>query len=452
MTSAMENSEIDQSSLLDRAAELVEAAAKAGADACDAISVRSRSLGVSVRNGKIETVDSSENDAISLRVFVGKKKASISANTFDDIESLAQRAVAMARVSPDDPYACLADKDRLATSFPDLELLDNTILGADRLGDMALAAEEAAMNVDGVSKSGGSGAGESLGGVVLATSHGFSASYQSSHYSCSMTAVAGDGVSMERDYDYTVANHAADLKDPRVIGRSAGDRTVARVDPKTVNTGRMKVIFDPRVATSLMGHLSGAINGAGIARKTSFLMDKLGEQIFQSGIRITDDPLIVRGLGSRPFDGEGVVNEAFDLVTDGVLQTWLLDSATAAELGLKTNGRASRSGANPSPSGTNIDLLPGDRSPEDMINDVGEGLYITDLIGHGVNGLTGDYSRGASGFMIRDGIIAEAVSGFTIAGNLIDMFAELEPASDFVRERSINAPTIFLGELAIAGQ
>jgi PmbA protein len=443
---------LDQSDLTDRAARLVEAAKRAGADAADAVCVRGISLSVEVRLGKIEETGRSEGDDFTLRTFVGKRSASVSANVVTDPAELAERAVAMARVAPEDPYTGLADPDRLAKAFPDLDVLDESIPSAAEMTEMALKVEDAARAVEGVSNSGGASSGWSLGGLVLATSHGFVGSYLTSRFSLAASAIAGTGTGMERDYESEVKVHRADLSDPATIGRKAGERAVRRLNPSKFPTGRGAVIYDPRVATSLVGAIAGATNGSSIARKTSFLRDKLGEQIFARGIRIADDPLRPRGLASRPFDGEGVAPEAFDLIADGVLQRWFLDSATARELGLVTNGHAARGGGNPSPGSTNLTLLPGTQSPEEMIAAIGDGLYVTEMIGHGANLVTGDYSRGAAGFAIRGGKLAEPVSEITVAGNLRDMFMNLTPASDLTYRFAVNAPTVAIEGMTIAGR
>ena len=443
---------LDQSDLTDRATRLVEAARRAGADAADAVCVRGISLSVEVRHGKIEETGRAEGDDFTLRAFVGRRSASVSANVVADPSELAERAVAMARVAPEDPYTGLADADRLAKSFPDLDVLDASIPSAAEMTEMALKVEDAALAVEGVTNSGGASAGWSLGGLVLATSHGFTGSYLTSRFSLSASAIAGTGTAMERDHESEVKVHRGDLSDPATIGRKAGERAVRRLNPSQYPTGRGTVVYDPRVATSLVGAIAGATNGSSIARKTSFLRDKLGQKIFASGIRITDNPLLPRGLASRPFDGEGVAPEAFDLIADGVLQRWFLDSATARELGLVTNGHASRGGGNPSPGSTNLTLLPGTQSPEDMIKSIGDGLYVTEMIGHGANLVTGDYSRGAAGFAIRNGELAEAVSEITVAGHLGEMFLNLTPANDLTYRFSVNAPTVAVEGLTIAGR
>lgn len=437
--------------LIDRASALVEAAKKAGADAADAVVISAQSLDVDVRQGQVENTTRSENDGFSLRVFVGKKIASISANDSGSVDALAERAVAMAKVAPEDPFASLADSDRLAKDIPDLELFDETEIGAAQLTEMARETEEAGLAVKGVTNSGGAGAAWGSGGMVLITSDGFCGSYRSSSFSTSVSLIAGEGTGMERDYDYDARRFFEDLKAPAEIGRRAGERTVSRLNPRKVQTQTLPVIYDPRISTGLIGHLSGAINGASIARKTSFLRDDMENAICAPNITITDDPLRKRGLGSRPFDGEGVAASALDMVKDGVLQSWFLDTATARELSLETNGRASRGGSNPSPSRTNLTLLAGDKSPEEMMKEIGEGLYINELIGSGVSLVTGDYSRGASGFWIENGEIAYPVSEITIAGNLRDMFARMIPANDLEYRFSTNAPSILVENMAVAG-
>jgi PmbA protein len=443
---------LDQSDLSDRAARLVEAAKRAGADAADAVCVRGMSLAVEVRLGKIEETSRAEGDDFTLRVFVGRRSANVSANVIADPAELAERAVAMARVAPEDPYAGLAEAGRLARSLPDLDILDDGIPSAGELTETALAVEDAARAVPGVTNSGGASAGWSLGGLVIATSHGFIGSYLTSRFSLAASAIAGSGTGMERDYESEVKVHRADLSAPEIVGRKAGERAVRRLNPRRFPTGRATVVFDPRVATSLLGSLAGATNGASIARKTSFLKDRLGQQIFARGIRVTDDPLRPRGLASHPFDGEGVAPEPFDLIEDGVLTRWFLDSATGRELGFPTNGHAARGGGNPSPSSTNLTLQPGTMSPEALIAAAGEGLYVTEMIGHGANLVTGDYSRGAAGFAIRGGEIAEPVSEITVAGQLNEMFLHLTPADDLIYRFAVNAPTVAIEGLTVAGR
>jgi PmbA protein len=444
----------DQSILTDRAERLVKAARAAGADSADAVAVRGISLSIEVRDGAVEESESSEGDDIGLRVLVGRRQAVVSTNDLTgDVRALAERAVAMAKVAPDDQYAGLADEALLAHSFPDLELLDPNLPTVKQLETMARAAEEAGLDVKGVSKSGGASASAGIGGMVLVTSHGFRGSYLGSRHGLSMTAIAGDGTGMERDYDYSSALHASDLESPEKIGSTAGMRAIERLNPRKVTTRKVPVVFDPRVSNTLVGHLASAANGASVARKTSFLKDKMGAQLFASGIRIVDDPLRKRGLRSHPFDGEGVAGKKLALVDDGVLRSWILDSATARELGLVTTGHAQRGvSSSPSPGASNLHLEAGTVAPEELIADIQDGFYVTDLIGSGVNGVTGDYSRGASGFWIENGKRTFPVSEVTIAGHLFEIFRTLVPANDLEFRYGVNAPTVRLEGLTVAGQ
>lgn len=438
--------------LLDRASQLIDLAKAAGADAADAVVVRSRSQSVSVRLGKVENTESSESDDFSLRVFIGKRVASVSANPGFDLKVLAERAVAMARVSPEDPFACLADESRLAKSYPDLQLYDPTEVPTAELRDKALAAEEAALAVDGVTNSGGAGASAGMGGLVLVTSHGFQGAYSGSRFGFSASVIAGAGTKMERDYDYDSRLYYAELDNPTDVGRRAGERAVKRLNPRQVPTANgVTVVFDPRVARGFVGHIAGAINGASVARKTSFLRDRMGEQVLKAGLNITDDPLVVRGSSSRPFDGEGVTGERMVMIEDGVLKHWFLSTSTARELGLETNGRGARGGSAVSPTSTNLALEPGDIAPQDLIRQIGNGFYVTELIGHGVDMITGEYSRGATGFWIENGELAYPVSEVTIASNLKEMFMRLTPASDIDRKFGVASPTLAIEGMTLAG-
>jgi PmbA protein len=445
----------DQSALSALAQRLVEAARRAGADAADAVAVRSVSQGVEVRDGRVEESERSEGDDVGLRVLVGRRQAVVSTNEVrgDSAAKLAERAVAMARVAPDDKYVGLADPSLLARDFPDLDLLDPKVPSTAELERRACEAEAAALAVKGVTKSGGASASTGIGGMVLVTSTGFHGAYLRSSQGISMTAISGEGTGMERDYDYTSAPHASDLALPESVGRTAGERTAARANPRKVETCKVPVVFDPRVSGSLVGHLVGAVNGASIARKTSFLKDRLGEQLFAKNIRIVDDPLRVRGLRSQSFDAEGVKVKKLAIIDEGVLTTWLLDCATARELGLATTGHAHRGvSSSPSPGPYNLHLEAGELTPAELIADIKQGFYVTDLIGSGVNGVTGDYSRGASGFWIENGKLTYPVSEVTIAGHLLEIFRNLTPASDLEFRYGINAPTLRLEGLTVAGQ
>jgi PmbA protein len=445
---------LDQSALTDLAERLVTAARRAGADAADAVAVRSVSLSVEVRDGAVEESSRSEGDDVGLRVFVGRRQAVVSTNDIAaDAAELASRAVAMAKVAPEDAFAGLADAVLLARDFPELDLIDPEMPPVAALEERARRAEAAALAVKGVTKSEGASASAGMGGVVLVTSHGFRGAYLTSHHGLSMSAIAGEGTAMERDYDFSSALHAADLEAAERIGRTAGERAVARLNPRKVATKRVPVVFDRRVAGGLISHLASAINGSAITRKTSFLKDKLGQRLFAPGVSIVDDPLRRRGLRSRPFDGEGVAAKPLAIVEDGVLKSWLLDCATARELNLVTTGHAHRGVSSaPSPGPTNLHLEPGPQSPERMIADIAEGFYVTELIGMGVNGVTGDYSRGASGFWIENGALAYPVSEVTIAGNLVPMYAGLVPANDLEFRYGTNAPTVRVEGLTVAGR
>jgi PmbA protein len=445
----------DQTALTDRAERLVKAALSAGADAADAVAVRAMSLSIEVRDGAVEESESAEGDDLGLRVLVGKRQAVVSTNDMasDGSAALAARAVAMARAAPEDKYAGLADEALLAHDFPDLDLIDPDLPTVAQLEAMAREAEAAALAVKGVAKSGGASASAGIGGMVLVTSHGFRGAYLGSSHGVSMTAIAGEGTGMERDYDYSSVRHASDLESPQKIGRTAGERAVERINPRKVTTRKVPVVFDPRVAGSLVSHLASAANGASVARKTSFLRDKMGQKLFADGIRIIDDPLRKRGLRSHPFDGEGIAGKKLALVDDGVLRSWILDCSTARELGLTTTGHASRGvSSTPSPGASNLHLEAGTLSPGALIADIKDGFYVTDLIGMGVNMVTGDYSRGASGFWIENGKRTYAVSEVTIAGHLLDIFRTLTPADDLEFRYGINAPTVRLEGLTVAGQ
>ena len=437
--------------LLKAAERLVFEAKKAGATASDAVAGQSVSVGISVRNGVVEDSGNAESNSIAFRVFVGNRVASISADATADPESLATRAVAMAKASPEDVSQGLADADMLARDYIDLDLFDDTQPGATRFRDMALDCEAAALSISGVTNSSGASAGYGSSGAVLVTSHGFSGAYKRSGFSVSASVIAGEGTLMERDYDYSSRIFFADLADPVEIGKNAGTRAVRRLNPGKLQTGFQTIVLDPRVSRSIAGHLSGAINGISVARKTSFLKDSMGEQILPKGVAVTDNPLIKRRGASRPFDGEGVRGQPLDIVIDGVLQCWLLSSSAARELGLKTNGRGSRGGSGVGPSSTNFAFEPGEITPEELIKSVGNGVYITEVIGQGVNMITGQYSRGASGFLIENGEITRPVAEFTIASDLQTMFKKLVLANDVDRNYSTAAPTIAIEGMMIGG-
>jgi PmbA protein len=439
----------------ERATDLITRAVRAGADAADTIYVASGSTDVQVRLGMLEDVQRSEGEDIGLRVFVGKRSASASSSDLSTqaLAALAERAVAMAREAPEDEFAGLAPQDRLMTrALPDLESDDGIDVSPQDLRARALMAEEAARAVPGVTNSEGGSASASRGVVALATSHGFSGAYAGTAHGTSASVLAGEGSAMQRDYAYSSMRYLADLDAPEAIGREAGERTVKRLNPIRLKSGPMPIIFDPRTGPSLIGHFAGAILGSGIARKTSFLLDALGKPVFAAGITIIDDPLRLRGLRSKPFDGEGLPTARRTLIDAGVLTGWLLESASARQLGLEPTGHAQRGvGGAPGAGVSNLHMEPGTLSPAALMADIKLGLYVTGLIGQGVNGLTGDYSRGASGFVIRDGHLAEPVDEVTIAGNLKAMFAAIIPANDLIFKYATNAPTLRVDGMTLAG-
>lgn len=444
-------------SQLDLLHDLMSRARAAGADAADAILVAGASLSVQRRLGQTEHVERAEGRDLGLRVFLGKQAAIVSSTTVDPsgFAALAERAVAMARVVPEDRYAGLAETAAASGAVPDsepLDLADAEEPDVARLAARAAVAENAALAVAGVTNSEGADASYGRTEIMLVTSAGFTGRIVRTSHSISATALAGAGTDMQRDYDYATTVHLSDLDAADAIGRSAGERAVARLNPGRPKTARLPVVYDPRVAGSLLGHLAGAINGAAVARGTSFLKDRLGQRVFAPGVMVHDDPLRRRGLRSKPWDGEGTPTSRCTLIDDGVLTTWLLDSRSARQLGLASTGHAARgTGGPPSPSATNLYLAPGPRSPTELMADIKLGLYVTELIGMGVNSVTGDYSRGAAGFMIRDGAIAEPVAEITIAGTLPEMFATLAPANDLVFRRGTDAPTVRIDAMTMAG-
>jgi PmbA protein len=433
---------------------LLRAAKAAGADAADGLCVENVSASVSYRLGKLEDVERAESADLGLRVFVGQRVAFVSSTDFsrEALAQLPERAVAMARLAPEDRFACLARSDLLARNWPELDIEDPAEPAPDVLIERARAAEGAALAVKGVTNSEGGGASFGRTTVALATSEGFFGRYVGTSHGVGVSVLAGEGTNMERDYESASARHGHDLETAESVGKRAGEQAVARLNPRKVKSQAVPVVFDPRVSMSLLGHFAGAISGSAIARGVSFLKDRLGQVVFSKDIRIVDDPHRVRGLRSKPFDGEGVANSRKLLVDDGVLTTWLLDCASARQLGLTTTGHAARgTGGPPAPSPTNLYMEPGTQSPDELVADIREGFYVTELIGMGVNGVTGDYSRGAQGFWIEKGKRVYPVSEVTIAGNLKEMFTHLTPANDLVFRHGSNAPTLRIEGMTVAG-
>ena len=433
---------------------LLDRARAAGADAADGMVAGGHGHSVSVRMGEVEAIERSEDHDIGLRVFVGARNASISTSRLDEesISSLAERAVAMAKLAPEDPFAMLATSDQLAKDIPALDIYDESEPSAGELKSRALSAEEAARAVPGITNSEGGSASHGSVEVMLATSNGFSGQYKRSSFGISAMVLSEKNGVMERDYDYTAAVYDEDLKDPAEIGRRAGERTMERLGAISPATGAYPVIYDNRVSSSIASHIASAINGAAIARGTSFLKDMMGEAIASSSVTMVDDPLRQRGMGSSPFDGEGLPRQRRIMVEDGVLKGWFLDLASAKQLGLDPTGNAGRGIGSPASPGTsNWIMQPGDISRDELIANIEEGFLVTEMIGSSVSLITGDYSRGASGFWIKDGKISHPVTEATIAGNLKDMLMNITPANDLDLSKSTAAPTLRVDGMTVAG-
>lgn len=437
-----------------RLTDLVSEAKKRGADAADAVLIRSTSISHAQRLGEIEQLERQESFDLGLRVFRGQKQAIVSSTDFskEALSELVGRALDMAAAVPDDPWCGLADPDQLATDIPDLDMVDPEEPGSETLVDMARACEDAARAIVGITNSEGAQASWSRTGICLAASNGFAGDYVRTDSSVGVSIIAGEGAGMECEYDFAHAVHMGDLEDPAEVGRRAGEKAVARLGARRMPTAQVPVVFDPRIAGGLLGHLTGAVTGPAIARGTSFLKDRLGDQVFAAGIEIIDDPHRKRGMRSKPFDAEGIANSKQSIVENGMLKTWLLDLASAKQLGLETTGHAGRgTSGSPSPGPSNLYLTPGKLSPAELMADINVGLYITSLMGMGVNGVTGDYSRGASGFWIENGEISFPVTELTIAGNLQQMFSEMSRADDLEFRYGTNSPTVRIDGMTVAG-
>jgi PmbA protein len=434
--------------------DILDAAKKAGADAADAVVYNAASLSVACRMGELEKLERAESNDLGLRVFVGRRQAMVSSTDFEPstLKEVVERAVAMATAAPEDPYCGLADPGQIVTDPLSIDICDNFEPANEALIDAARAAEDAARAVPGITNTEGAETGWSRAEIAIAATNGFARTYSTSSHSLAASVIAGEGTAMERDYDYTSAVYYDDLEKPVDIGRSAGERAVKRLNARKVKTQQVPVIYDPRISGGLVRHYAGGINGSSIARGTSFLKDSMGKKIFADGINIIDDPHRPRGFRSKPFDAEGLPNTKKALAENGVLTTWVLDLAAARQLGLESTGNASRGTSSPpSPAVTNLYMEPGIQSPAELMADIENGFYITELIGMGINMITGDYSRGATGFWIENGEITYPVSEMTIAGSLKDMFANLVPADDLVFRYGTDAPTIRIDGMTVAG-
>ncbi len=445
---------MDNATLIRRAGETVALARKAGADAADALALASADISTSIRHGKPESIEQAESSAIGLRVFVGESSATLSTSEFstDALATLAKNAVAIARVAPADPFAKLAEASLISHDFKPLEAADLTMPDISELQAHARRAEEAGLAVKGITNSQGGDASASTHHLALVTSHGFSGAYNTSRYAISAAFIAGDGEAMQRDYDYAMTTHYSDLASPEAIGAAAAERTITRLNPRKLPSQQATIYFEPRVGRQFLSAFASAISGSSITRGTSFLKDALNTRIFAKNIRITDDPLLRRGLASRAFDAEGIAGKAMDFVDHGALTSWILDTRSANQLGMKTTGHASRGLASaPHPSASNLYLHNGSHSPAVLFKELGDGFYVTETIGHGTNLITGDFSVGASGFWLEGGERAYPVSEVTIAGNLRDIFASLIPANDLTFKYGTNVPTLAVPRMTIAG-
>ncbi len=436
--------------LSELAEDLIARAKTKGAEAAEAHVGTNMSISVAQRMGKREKMERAEAFELSLRVYMGKRRANVSSSdprpaTLDE---LAERAIAMAKAVPEDEFCGLAEKDLLAKNWPDLDLFDSTEPSEKTLAEKVALAEESALAISGITNSEGAEAGWSMSSGIMAATNGFRGKIQTTHWGLSVAVLAGEGSAMERDYDFSSAIFGSDLEASEAIGHQAANRALRRLHPKKIDTGKMPIIYDPRVSAGLLGHFAGAINGNSVARGASFLKDSLKKKIFADGIIIVDDPLRRRGLGSRPFDGEGVQTQKMILVGKGILKSWLLDCRSARQLGLRSTGHSAGGG----PGASNLYMEPGVLSPAELMADIKRGFYVTELMGMGVNGVTGDYSRGAAGFLIENGKLAHPVSEVTIAGNLKEMFLEMRPANDLVFRYRTNAPTIRIDSMTLAGQ
>lgn len=446
---------MDTDEYLDLLSDLIAAAGKRGADAADAVLFESAALTHIQRLGKTEDIERAESTDLGLRVLIGKHQAVASSTDLgkEALDRLVGQAVDMAASAPEDPWCGLAETGEVAREVPRLETRDPWEPGPEDLEAAAAAAEEAARAIKGVTNSEGAEASWSRTRIAMAASNGFAGQYVATRHSIGASVLAGSGTAMERDSDFTLAAYHEDLKDPETVGRRAGERAVARLNPRKIDTAQVPVVFDKRVAGTLLRAFAGAVSGPSVARGTSFLKTAMGETVFAPGVNIIDDPLRPRGLRTKPFDGEGLPTVRRPLVADGVLQSWILDCASARQLGLHTTANASRGTSGPpSPAPTNLYMEPGATGIEAMIAGIERGFLVNEMMGMGVNQVTGDYSRGAAGFWIEDGAIAYPVSEVTVAGNLKDMFRNLTPSDDFEFRTGTDAPSLRVDGMTVAGK
>lgn len=435
---------------------LLKATKAAGAESADVVATHGRSLGIAVRDNALEDVESSEGRDIGLRVIIGKRQACVSSSDLSpaSMQALAERAVAMAKLAPEDPYCGLPD-DRLLSrpgGADALDVWDDSETNPVLLKSRAHELEAAALSVPGVIQAEGANASWSTSAFCYATSHGFRDGWRASRHGLSVSAIAEQGGAMERDYDYESKRYLSSLPDPTEIGRQAGRRAVARLGSRQIPSAALPIIFDERVSSSLLSALLGAISGPAITRGVSFLKGDLGQAIFSKDIQILEDPLLPRGDGSRPWDGEALPVQKRHIVENGVLKTWLLNMSSARQLDMTPTGHATRGvGSPPGVSATNTWIAAGTKTPEQLIEEIGEGFLISEMFGPSLNSNTGDYSVGVSGFKIENGARAFPVSEVTIAGNLRNMYKTMIPASDLKIDSATNAPSLLCEGLTLAG-
>jgi PmbA protein len=424
---------------------LLDTAKKLGAESAAVMGGESTSINVTARLGKLESVERNESKSIGLQIIDNKRKVNLSSTNFnkDALIELVESAMSMIKSIPEDEFCGLADKEMLYKGDLDLDLVDSYIPENNHLLSNSIEAEDSALSINGVTNSEGASSSYSKNKVFLATSDGFYNYKEKTNYSSSISVIAGSGTKMERDYEYQSKVHNEDLDTPKNIGEVAANRAVSRLNPKKVKSNSVPIIFDPRVSGSLLSLFTGGISGQAVARGTSFLKDKMEETIFTKDIQIIDDPHVLRGQGSRTFDGEGVETKKIKLINNGTLKSWLLSSQSARQLNLKTTGHSSGV--------SNLYMEPGNKSNTDLISSIKEGFYVTEMMGMSFNQVTGDYSRGATGFWIEKGEKTYPVSEVTIAGNIIDMYSMLTPASDLKLITGIDAPTILIEKMMVAG-
>ena len=435
---------------------LLKAAKAAGAESADAVATHGRSLGIAVRDNALEDIESTEGRDIGLRVMIGQRQACVSSSDLSpaSIQALAERAVAMARLAPEDPYCGLPDASLLSAAggADALDVWDDTVMDPVTLKSRAHELEAAALSVKGVSQAEGANASWTTSAFSYGTSHGFRDGWRASRHGISVSAIAEQDGAMERDYDYDSMRYFNALPDPSKIGIHAGQRAVARLGSRQIPSAALPILFDERIAGSLLGALLGAISGPAITRGVSFLKNDLGQAIFAPHIQVLEDPLLVRGDGSRPWDGEALAVKKRHIIQDGILQTWLLNMSSARQLEMDPTGHATRGlGSPPGVSATNTWIAEGPKTPEQLMVDIGEGFLISEMFGPSLNSNTGDYSVGVSGFKIENGARSYPVSEVTIAGNLKEMFKTMIPASDLKMDGAANAPTLLCEGLTLAG-